>query len=265
MSDEAEVAVKPLSEIFGAKPEPAKAPEPVKVDDPKPAEQPAGDDKGAKPGETPAPKAEDKKPDATPAKDDDPIKVMRKALKDVQRKNADLERRLQEKDTAAKPQAPDPIADAEGYSKHIMQTVSDTVWQERLADAQEDLSEKLGDAYEETLETFTEMLRERPQLFQEWRASRNPGKFLMKAVEDHRKQQEIGDPVAYADRIRAETRKEMMGEVEKLVADGIKKALGGHLPQSLADERPQGGSPGSEAEPTEFRRKSLDSILNKRK
>lgn len=252
--------VKPLSAIFGEKPE-TKAPAPVKVEDPKPADVPAVDGKGVKAGETPAPKAEEKKPDAEqqPRKDD-PIKAMRKALNATQRELAQLR---QEKQTPP-PAAPDPIADAEGFTKHLQQTVSDTVWQERLADAHEDLSEKLGDAYEETLETFQEMMRENPELYREWRSSRNPGRFLQKAVENHKTRAEIGDPIAFADRIRAETRKEMEADIDKRIAEGIKKALGQRLPQSLADEQTQGGTRTDE-QPTEFRRKPLESILNKKR
>jgi hypothetical protein len=252
--------VKPLSEIFGGKPDTAAKPEPAKVDDQKPAEvKPADDGKGANAGETPAPKAEDKKPD--PPKDADPIKAMRKALNATQRELA----RLREEREKPAPITPDPIADADGYSKHLEQTVSDTLWKERLADAHEDLTEKLGeDAYSETMDVFVEMMKERPELYGEWRNSRNPGKFLLKAVEDHKSRQEIGDPKAFADRIRAEERTKMMGEVEKMVAEGIKKALGQRLPQSLADEQTQ-GSNSSDAAPAEFHRKSLDSILNRKR
>jgi hypothetical protein len=262
MSDEADAAVKPLSEIFGVKPDSAKAPEPAKVEDLKPVEQPAGEGKGEKAGETPAPKAEEKKEEPAPVKKDDPITAMRKALKATQRELQAL--RNQNQQPKEQSQAPDPIVDAAGFSKHISDQVGERLWQERLADAQEDLSEKLGDAYEETLETFTEMMRERPQLFQEWRASRNPGKFLMKAVEDHRKQQEIGDPVAFADRIRAETRREMSAEIDQRIAEGIKKALGQRLPSSLADEQTQ-GSGRVEPEPPPLKPKSIGQILAKRK
>lgn len=263
MTDEAVLEVKPLSEIFGGKPDPAPKADPVKVDDQKPEDKPVAEDgKGDKSGETPAPKAEEKKPDdPQQPKKDDPIKAMRKALSATQRELQQL--RNEKQQSQAKP-APDPIADAEGYAKHLDQTISDRLWQERLADAHEDLSEKLGDAYEETLEAFTEMMKERPELYRDWRASRNPGKFLLKTVEDHRTQQEIGDPQKFAERIRAETRKEMMGEVEKLVTEGIKKALGQRLPQSLADEQTQGSSRTDE-QPAEFRRKPLESILNKKR
>lgn len=260
------VEVKPLSAIFGEKPAPAAKPEPVKVDETKTAEvKPADAGTGDKTGETPAPKTEDGKTDTTkaaPAKDDDPIKAMRKGLTRVQRENAELKRRLEEQ--TAKPPTPDPIADAEGFTKHIDQTVSDRLWQERLADAHEDLSDQLGDAYEETLEAFQEMMREDPPLYKAWRNSRNPGKFLMKAVEDHRKHEEIGDPQKFAERIRAETRKELEADIQKRIDEGIKKALGQRLPQSLADEQTQGSSR-SDDEPAEFRRKPLESILNKRK
>lgn len=261
MTDEAVAEVKPLSEIFGGKPEP-KA-EPVKVEDQKPAD-PADDGKGDKAGETPAPKAEEKKPDAEQQqpKKDDPIKAMRKALSATQRELQQLRNERQQKEQQS--QAPDPIADAEGFAKHIDHTVSERLWQERLADSQEDLAEKLGDAYEETVETFVQMMEANPPLYKEWRNSRNPGKFLMKAVEDHRTKQEIGDPAKFADRIRAETRKEMMSEMEKMVAEGVKKALGQRLPQSLADEQTQGGARADE-QPAEFRRKPLDSILSQKR
>lgn len=251
---------KPLSQIFGANAEPAKALEP-KVADPKATEQSADPAKGdSNSGGTPPPDADEKDKKQDPPKKDDPLKVMRKALNATQRELAQLRQERQQKPASA----PDPITDAEGYSKHIQQTVSDAVWQERLADAHEDLSEKLGDAYDETLETFQEMMAARPQLFAEWRNSRNPGKFLLKAVEDHRAKAEIGDPAKFADRIRAETRKEMMSEVEKLVSEGIKKALGQSLPKSLADEQTQGDGR-EDAEAEEFKPKPLSQILGKRK
>jgi hypothetical protein len=165
---------------------------------------------------------------------------MRKALSQVQRKNAELERKLQEA-AAPKQQGPDPISDPEAFTQHIQRQVSDTVWQERIADANEELSEKLGDAYEETLDTFQSMMESDPQLFNQWRHARNPGKFLLKAVEDHKARTLIGDPVAYAEKIRADTRKEIEAQVQTMVAEGIKAALAQHLPQSLADEQTQGG------------------------
>lgn len=256
MTDEVAVVseVKPLSEIFGAKPEAAP---PAKVDDQKPAADQA---KGENDGGTPPPKAEDVKPDASkPApKDDDPIKVMRKALNKTQRELAQLR---QEKQTPP-PAAPDPIVDADGFSEHIRRTVSETVWAERIADAEEELVEKLGDGLDDTIDAFKSMMEARPQLFNEWRASRNPAKFIIKAVEEHKTRAEMGDPAAYAEKIRADTRKEMAAEVERMVSEGIKKALGQHLPQSLADEQRQGGSRNDPA-PTEFRRKPLDQILKK--
>lgn len=254
MTDEVVSEVKPLSAILDSNATSAPADTAPKAD-PKPAPEPA---KGDNDGGTPPPKVEDKKPE--PVRDD-PIKAMRKALKATQRELAQLR---QDRDRVQQ-QAPDPIADPQAYQQYTQESVASLLHHERLATYEEAAREKHGDeAVETALETFREMVIANPALFAEADKQRNPFKFIMKAVEDAKLREEMGDPKAYADKIRADTRKEMMVEVEKLVEEGIRKALGQRLPQSLADEQTQSGGR-IDDQPTEFRRKSLDSILNKRK
>lgn len=226
-----------LETIHDNKPSPVAA-EPVKAE---PAATDAG--KGEEPGATPALDKDGKpiEPAAVkqePAKTDDPIKVMRKALKETQRELADLRQR-----NAAPPPPPsDPLLEPEKFRGEILSTVQQQVLRERFDDAMERGREDFGEeAFDEAVEFFAQAAADNPSLAEELQKQRKPDKFVWKYVQEAKARQELGDPVAYREKIRAETTAEIMAKVDAMVEEKLKAALQARLPSSLADEQTQGG------------------------
>lgn len=239
MSDE-EFTPAPLDTIVN-KSEPAVVAEPAKAE---PAKEP---DKGAE-GATPALDkdgkpvvAETVKPEV---KTDDPIKAMRKALNATQRELAQLR---QERD--AKPAPPiDPLLEPEGFAEHIKTSVDQRILRERFDDAMDRGREDFGEeAFDEAVEFFAQAAADNPTLAEELKKQRKPDKFVWNYVKEAKARQELGDPVAYREKIRAETTAELMTKVDALVAEKVKTILAGKLPSSLADEQTQGGRAASAA------------------
>lgn len=233
MSDE-EFTPAPLDTIVN-KSEPAVVAEPAKEPD-----------KGAE-GATPALDkdgkpvvAETVKPEV---KTDDPIKAMRKALNATQRELAELRK------AAVKPEPTiDPLLEPEKFAEQVASTVDQRILRERFDDAMDRGREDFGEeAFDEAVEFFAQAAADNPTLAEELKKQRKPDKFVWNYVKEAKARQELGDPVAYREKIRAETTAELMTKVDALVAEKVKTILAGKLPSSLADEQTQGGRAASAA------------------
>lgn len=111
------------------------------------------------------------------------------------------------------------LADAPKYTKSVVEKEIGAVRRElaleRIADSQADYREKHEDAAERFAK-FTELAASNPALQAQFRAVadrkhphyRNPAKFAYEYVKAYEAATEIGDPVAYREKLRAELRAE---------------------------------------------------------
>lgn len=134
------------------------------------------------------------------------------AYLDEKRKRQELEAKLQEREQP-KPQEkdePDIFVDPKGFTDGIKNEIKQTVLQERINLSRE-LMLGIKDDYTEKEARFVEMVKADASLLAKMNASANPAKFAYdtaaKAMEHEAKLKlvdEIGDPVAYKEKLKAE-------------------------------------------------------------
>lgn len=253
---ETTVEPRPLGDILArSTPAPAPVETPATTGDSQPAIPPADGQDGPPPSE----KVE-------------PPTVPRAALESERAKRQDLERRLQESERRSPPpepddDAPDPLVDPKGYSKHIEYKANVARFEDRFALTTDLYVEKVGqDVFEAAEKAVMDRARRDPafaqQIGQEIANARNPAKVVFergKAL-----QEEAPDPqdMSVEDRIVEKL-------LSKLSAQGgapaqaatqqpaIKKPA---IPESLADVR--SARPGSE--PSWGGPKPLSEILKRK-
>jgi hypothetical protein len=136
------------------------------------------------------------------------------AYLDEKRKRQELERRLQELEKPAQKQEqdePDIFVDPKGFTDGLKNEIRQTVLQERINLSRELMLETKGDDYVQKEARFVEMVKADASLLTKMNASANPAKFAYdtatKAMEQEAKLklvEEIGDPVAYREKLKAE-------------------------------------------------------------
>lgn len=210
--------------------------------------------------ETPEPEAaqaepEVAEPEEKPAKTPDQQTVPLAALQEERQKRQELERRIQRvESTQPKPEptpAPDVFDDPEGYTKHVRQSVDQTVRTARL-----DMSEDMARMHygDETVDAALAAIEPRagsPE-HQAILNNRNPYRAL---VEWHRSQvaaAEIGDPAAWKEAERARIKAEVEAEL------AVRQTRGKPAP-SLADQPNLGARRGPEWSGP----KPLDELFNR--
>lgn len=140
------------------------------------------------------------------------------AYHDEKRKRQELERRLAE---VEKPQqqeeGPDLFVDPKGFTEGLKNEIKQTVLSERISLSRELMLETKTD-YAEKEARFVEMAKADASLVAKMNASANPAKFAYdtasKAIADEAKLKlvdEIGDPAAYREKLKAEILAELNG------------------------------------------------------
>lgn len=178
------------------------------------------------------------KPKAEKSEADKAFATLRRELKSERQRREALEREFAQ--LKAPQQALDPIADPEGFTQSFDLKLSQAVNSTRIAVMDEIAAEKYPD-YEELRDLFVEQAQENPALRAEMLQARNPAEFAYKWAKEYKARSEIGDPQAYAEKIRQEAFKEAEAKLEKKLEAMLQERLSKILPSSLAETQTQGG------------------------
>lgn len=159
------------------------------------------------PGTPPAPLSSAAKPEAKAEQHSVPLAKFldtRDENKELKRQVADLQRQLQER-TA---QAPDPVADPEGYRTYVQGDQSQR-FQQMLTGAMLNMSEQMArqslgsEAVDAAVEAMREHIKTDPHSYQRVMQSQHPYAELVKWHQQHKLLSEIGDPSKFDDFVRA--------------------------------------------------------------
>lgn len=214
----------------------AKAPAPEATPEPTPAAPPAVEP--AKPVEqTP----EDRVPLAA-------LKSERQKRQEIERKYAELERQQR---LASQPKAPDPYADPDGHRQFVAQqnSVIDAKVNASFASAKRAIPD-----FEEVMAHWDGLKAEHPYLYDQAIQDDAPAYWAYEQVKRHLALQEIGDPISYREKVKAE----LLAELQQKTPQQQKPAT---PPPSLASA-PSSGRVSTESAwsgPT-----SMTSILSRR-
>ena len=183
--------------------------------------------------EVPEPKAEEKPPETTEAKpQSDPQPkgvekaeppsagqkademVPKSALLEERRKRQELEARVQTKQQEQKP-PPDVLEDPDGYRKHIAHEMEQKVLETRVSISEANARTALADFDEimgndgTAFQKWIEAVQSTPGLYDKFAAHPDPVRFAYDHLKRQRALEEIGDPVAYRERVRKEIEAEL--------------------------------------------------------
>ena len=245
----AEAAPVPLSDIINKVEESSPAPEPQvepeKVETPETPELKAEE---APEGETTAPEPEAKEETPPEPQSDDPW--TKTAVLEERRKRQELERQVAELQKANQPQEPipDQFDDPEGYAeyqenrfKSVEQSVDEKIFNDRLNASEFHVRQSVDEAeLERNVRAFEEAARKNPVLVHEAKNHPSPWHYMNEAGKAELERQQLGDPVAFAAKVREEAVKEAEAKIAEQVDKRLKEALAQHLPKSLADEQTEG-------------------------
>lgn len=136
------------------------------------------------------------------------------AYLDEKRKRQELEEKLA---ALEKPRAKDDVdlfADPEGFKQSLREEMKQEAYSIRSGISREILMENKTD-YLEKEAKFLEMAKADPSLAQKVMAHANPAKFAYETAAKQMQLDEIGDPVAYREKLKAEILAELKGSEEK--------------------------------------------------
>lgn len=150
----------------------------------------------------------------------------------AERERDELRRKVQ-----PPPKAPDLYEAPEEWKGGVLSEVQQTVLNERLNMSEMMIRESKEDA-EQAINAFMEVAAVNPGLKQHAMSQAHPYKFIYDQGKRIEAMKEIGDPVSYKDKIRAELRAEMEAEFKKEPEPAL------NLPTSLAGVRSSGARTG---------------------
>ena len=127
---------------------------------------------------------------------------------------------------------PDIFADPDGFKKSIKDSIRQESVRTRVGISREILMESKAD-YAEMEVKFIAMAKENPALSEKMLASSNPAKFAYETAKKQAALDDIGDPVSYREKLKAEILAELHGKSEP-EAETIAKPKVEHTP-SLAN------------------------------
>lgn len=196
-----------------AKREEVAAEAPAEVEALKPLEQsaaapppsPAGD---IKPGPSPIPEKVDS----------DEVRALKAELARIRRQNRETPAPARQE-----PQKPPSIfEDEEGFTRHVETNVQDMVFEQFLAMSEDIARERFpdfaevmgteGDGDDAMHMNWIAAVRKDPSLFAKFRNARNPSAFAYNELKRQRAFEEIGDPVAYREKLRKEVEAEILAK-----------------------------------------------------
>lgn len=163
-------------------------------------------------------------------------KALQAELARVRQKNREIESALLAKQEEEKPYL------GEEYEQRFKET--ENKFEQRLINQKLDLSESFArDKYAdfpEKLAVFEEMVKENPILYREMVSQSNPAEFAYKTAANQLKMKEMGNPVEYETKLRAEITAELEAKYKKQMESETRKR--DELPGSLADARGAAGT-----------------------
>lgn len=201
------------------------------------------------------PAAEVTTPPATKEEERVPLAALmaeRDKRRDEARRREDLERRLREMETQAKPsfyEAP------EDYIKHVEQRLEATA-QARLNQALEEQVREAYPDFDEVFDVFKAHAEENPAIVRDVLSKANPPLAAYKLGKQLREYKAMQDPEAYKAKLKAELMSEIRAEMA--AEEERKRKAAEAIPPNLADAR---ATKDSEALPDD----SLESILKSKR
>ena len=146
--------------------------------------------------------------------------------------------------------------DEDGFRNEINTGVQNALYQERLANSQEDAIDKYGEEVVEAAMTrLGDLAKTDTNLAVRFQQSRRPFIEAVKIVQDYEKAEKMGDPDAFEADIRKQERQTVLDEIDALAAG--EQAIDDSLPKSPLSTTSKGSLKTGE---TEFKPTALEDI-----
>lgn len=129
---------------------------------------------------------------------------------DERQKRQGLEAKLAEFEKQQE-EAIDPVADPEGFRAQLLSQVKTMTQADRISMSRSLMIDAKED-YAEMEQVFLGMVEKDPSLATKMRDADNPAKFAYEQAQQHKTLEEIGDPVAFRERLRQEILAELKTE-----------------------------------------------------
>lgn len=178
-------------------------------------------------------KSEEKTDDKSESKDETqvPLSAMlkeRDKTRSAKARVVELEAKL---DPQEKPKPTSVFDNEEGFRSEITKEIDGKLYQDRLANSQEDAIEKYGvEVTEAAMTRLGELAKENPQLAVRFQQSRRPFIEAVKIVQEAETTEKMGDPKKFEADIRESERKRVLAEIDELSKK--ETAIDDSLPES---------------------------------